>query len=413
MGRSGLRTATRRRRGGAAIRIAINGAGIAGPTLAYWLRRAGHDVLLVEEAPRLRRGGYVIDFWGAGYEVADRMGLLPGIHGAGYRVQEVRFVDGRGRKRGGFGADVFHRMTDGRFTSLRRSDLAATIYDALDGEVETLFGDSVAGIEEAGAHLRIRFERAAPRDVDLAIGADGLHSRVRRLAFGPQTAFEVPLGYHAAAFEVAGYRPRDELVYVSHAVPGRQVSRFAMREDLTLFLFVFADEHLPAGHPSGQEECREALRHAFGTVDWECPRILAAMDEAPEIYFDRVSQIRMDRWAQGRVALVGDAAACVSLLAGEGTGLAMVEAYVLAGELRAAGGDHAQAFARYQERLRPFLKRKQVAAARFASSFAPKTAMGVAFRNLVTRLFAVPFLADLVIGRDLRDDLTLPAYGFE
>jgi 2-polyprenyl-6-methoxyphenol hydroxylase-like FAD-dependent oxidoreductase len=227
------------------MRIAINGAGIAGPTLAYWLRHRGHDVLLVEEAAALRSGGYVIDFWGLGYDIAERMGLLQGIGERGYQVREVRLVDADGHRVGGFSTDVFGRLTQGRFTSLRRSDLSALIYGALGNSVETLFGDSIAGIEEHRDAVRVRFDRAPSRDVDLVIGADGLHSRVRQLVFGPQERFELPLGYHVAAFEVEGYRPRDELVYVSHAVPGRQVSRFSMRGDRTLFLFVFRDEYIP------------------------------------------------------------------------------------------------------------------------------------------------------------------------
>jgi 2-polyprenyl-6-methoxyphenol hydroxylase-like FAD-dependent oxidoreductase len=393
------------------MRIVINGAGIAGPTLAYWLRESGHEVLLVEEAPNLRLGGYVIDFWGVGYDIAEKMGLLPRVRELGYQVREVRFVDRQGRKCGGFSTDVFGRMTNGRFTSLRRSDLAATIYGALDGKVETIYGDSVARIEAEGDRVRVGFDHAAPREVDLVVGADGLHSRVRRLAFGPEAEFEVSLGYHVAAFEVEGYRPRDELVYVTHGVPGRQVSRFSLREDRTLFLFVFRDEYLPSASPSRAHDPRSVLAHVFADVGWECPQVLAAMETVAGVYFDRVSQIRMDRWTTGRTALIGDAAACVSLLAGEGSGLAMAEAYVLAGELRACSDDHNAAFARYQERMMPFLRRKQESAAKFASSFAPKSAFGLAFRNLVTRLLRFPFLADYFIGRDLRDDIKLPDYG--
>ncbi len=172
-----------------------------------------------------------------------------------------------------------------------------------------------------------------------------------------------------------------------------------MRDDKTLFLFVFRDEYLTAGSPSNEQERKAALKNVFADVGWECPRILAAMENVSGIYFDRVSQIRMDRWAKGRTALIGDAAACVSLLAGEGTGLAMAEAYVLAGELQRCGDDHIAAFARYQERMMPFLKRKQESAAKFASSFAPKTAFGITFRNLVTRLLRIPFVADFFIGR--------------
>jgi 2-polyprenyl-6-methoxyphenol hydroxylase-like FAD-dependent oxidoreductase len=394
------------------VKVLISGGGIAGPTLAYWLQKSGHEVLLVEQSPQLRSGGYVIDFWGVGYDIAEKMGLIPQIRDLGYQVREVRFVDRHGRKRGGFAVDVFGRMTHGRFTSLPRSDLAATIYRTIDGKVETVFGDSISRIEDESDWVRVGFDHAAPREVDLVIGADGLHSRVRELAFGPKASFEVTLGYHVAAFEVEGYRPRDELVYVSHGVPGRQISRFSLRDDKTLFLFIFRDEYLTTENPSSEQERKSVLANVFAGVGWEGPRILAAMEGVDDVYFGRVSQIRMDRWAEGRTALVGDAAACVSLLAGEGTGLAMAEAYVLAGELRDCGGDPIGAFARYQARMMSFLKRKQESAAKFASSFAPKSAFGITFRNLVTSLFQIPSFADFFIGRDLRDDIELPDYGF-
>jgi 2-polyprenyl-6-methoxyphenol hydroxylase-like FAD-dependent oxidoreductase len=393
------------------MRIVISGAGIAGPTLAYWLQAFAHDVLLIEEAPRLRNGGYIVDFWGVGYDIAEKMGLLPAVRRMGYQVREVRFVDHHGRTSGGFSADVFARMTNGRFTSLRRSDLSAAIYGALNGNVETIFGDSIVSVEDSGECVRVCFKDAAPREADVVVGADGLHSTVRRLVYGALPQREVSLGYHVAAFEVAEYRPRDELAYVSHAVPGRQISRFSMRDDKTLFLLVFRDEYLPAGDPGGELDRKAMLSHVFADVGWECPQILAAMHDVSDIYVDRVSQIRMDRWASGRVVLVGDAAACVSLLAGEGTGLVMAEAYVLAGELRRCRGDYHAAFARYEERLMPFLRRKQNSAARFASSFAPSTKLGITFRNLVTRLLRIPLAADFFLGRDLRDEITLPDYG--
>ncbi len=394
------------------MKIIINGMGVAGPTLAYWLRRGGHEVLLVESAPQLRTGGYVIDFGLVGYDVAEKMGLIPRIKELGYQVKELRFVDRHGRMRGSIPVDVFSRLTDGRYTSLRRSDLAATIYSAIEGDVETIFGDSVAAIEEDGNCLRVRFDHAVPRSADLVIGADGLHSRVRELAFGPDAGVEVSLGYHVAAFEVEGYRPRDELVYLGYGLPGRQIYRFSMRDDKTVFLFSFRDEYLPAGRPTSEQERKSALAQIFADVGWECPQILAAMANVGDIYFDRVSQIRMERWSSGRVALVGDAGACVSLLAGEGAGLAMAEAYVLAGELCNCRGDHAAAFARYQELMMPFLKRKQKSAAKFASAFSPKTAFGIAFRNFVTRLCRLPFVVDYFFGRELRNEIKLPDYGF-
>src|SRR5690348_4693696 len=261
---------------GERMKIAINGAGIAGTTLAYWLRKAGHEVLLIESAPQLRSGGYIIDFWGGGYDIAERMGLIPQLRSLGYEMQEVRYTDEHGRRTGGFSVDAFRRMTNGRFLDVRRADLAATIYGAIDGDVETLFGDSIAECEDVGDRVHVRFDHAAPRDVDLVFGADGLHSRVRRLVFAPDSDVEVRLGYHVAAFEVEGYRPREELVFVNHSAPGRQLSRFSLRDDRTMFLFIFRDEYLPDGTLSNDLERKAALRAVFGDMGWECPRILEA-----------------------------------------------------------------------------------------------------------------------------------------
>lgn len=387
------------------MRVIINGIGVAGPALAFWLHHAGHEVTLVETAPALRTAGYVIDFWGLGYDIAERMGLVDEIRSLGYQMEEVRFVNREGETNGGFGVDVFRRMTHDRFTSVRRSDISATIYRAIEGRVESIFGDSVAAIEEGGDFVHVSFDHAPSRDVDLVIGADGLHSRVRQIAFGGEAAFDAPLGYHVAAFEANGYRPREELVYVSHGLPGRQISRFSLRDDRTLFLFIFADRFL-----KGDEEPVRVLRRVFGDAGWEWPQIDAELDRAGELYYDTVSQIHMAHWTTGRVALIGDAAACVSLMGGEGTGLAITEAYVLAGELQDAGGNVAAAFARYEERLMPFLKRKQEAAKKFASSFAPDTAAGIVFRNVVTRAMDIPIIADLALGRAVRDDIALPDY---
>ena len=219
-----------------------NCCGFLDQALEYWLLEAGHDVLLVEQAPRLRQGGYLIDFWGGGYDIADKMGLIPQLRAQGYQMQEVRYVDERGRAQGAFPVEVFDRITQGRFTSLRRSDLAATLYAAVNDRVQSRLGDSIAAVDDRGKRVRIAFDRAAPCDVDLVVGADGLHSRVRRLVFGEEEGIEVSLGYHVAAFEADGYLRRDELVSVSHAVPGRQISRITLRDDKTLFLLVFRDE---------------------------------------------------------------------------------------------------------------------------------------------------------------------------
>lgn len=392
------------------MRIVINGAGVAGPALAYWLARAGHGVLLVERAPRLRTGGYVVDFWGAGYDVADKMGIVPELHAQGYQVGEVRIVDEDGRRRGGFSTRDIARLTGGRFTSLRRSDLAATIVRALPAGVELRFDDSIAGIVDDGRQVAVTFERGPACVADLVVGADGLHSRVRELVFGPEDRFEHFLRYHVAACEVAGYRPREELVYVSHSAPGLQLSRFSLRDDRTMFLFVFHDERLAAPVPSDDHARRETLATVFSKVGWEAPAILREMRRAPELYFDRVSQIRMPTWHRGRTVLLGDAAACVSLLAGEGTGLALAEAYLLAHELGTGDADPGPALQRWETRVRELVARKQRAAAGFAATFAPRTRAGLFIRDLGSRLLGVRWVADLAFGRTLGDEISLPPW---
>ena len=389
--------------------ILISGAGIAGPTLAYWLLQQGITPTLVERAPRPRTGGYVIDFWGLGYDVAEKMGLLPTLEREGYDVGELRLVDGQGRRVGGFDAAVFRNLTDGRFVSMARSELAKLLYEKVANRCEVIFGDSVTGIDDDGDGVNVTFQHAAERRFDTVIGADGLHSDVRRLVFGAEEKFERYLGYMVAAFQAEGYRPRDELVYVSYALPGRQVARFAMRGDRTMFLFVFAAD-TPPDVGAHDMAAQKALLHAiYDDAGWECPQILAALDKCDDLYFDRVSQIHMDAWSKGRVALIGDAAFCVSLLAGQGTALATGAAYVLGAELGRAATPEA-AFQNYEHLLRPLIATKQKAARQFASGFAPKTQFGVFVRNQVTKALAIPIVAKLAIGSSLMDRITVPDY---
>jgi 2-polyprenyl-6-methoxyphenol hydroxylase-like FAD-dependent oxidoreductase len=395
------------------MKVLISGAGIAGPALAWWLDRYGFEPTIVETAPQLRRGGYVIDFWGAGFDIAERMGLVPELTRRGYRVREVRVAAADGKPVVSFAADAFSRMTQGRFVSLPRGELAAAIYEPIQERVETLFGDSIQFIEETGSGVEVAFRSGHSRTFDLVVGADGLHSQVRRLVFGNPSGergeFEKYLGYKAAAFEVPGYRPRDELVYVMYTEVGQQVARFALRDDRTMFLFTFRDPD--PGLPSTLPEQKALLRGRFGQSGWECPQILDALDGAGELYLDRVSQIHMEArpglWSQGRVTLLGDAAFCVSLLAGQGSALAMVAASILAAELRDAAGDYTRAFARYQERFAPFVLKKQKAALRFASFFAPPSRLALHLRNQGMRLMRIPFLAEFLAGRDLADRIAL------
>jgi 2-polyprenyl-6-methoxyphenol hydroxylase-like FAD-dependent oxidoreductase len=389
--------------------VLISGIGVAGPALAYWLSLYGFKTTLVEKAEHLRTGGYVIDFWGRGFDVAEKMGILPAIKREGYDVKELRLVGASGRRVGGFDVDVVRSVTNGRYVSIPRGELAKIIYQKVESLCEIIFDDSVTKIDQDKYRVSVCFKREPQRDFDTVIGADGLHSTIRKLVFGKDDRFEKYLGYMVAAFAVNGYRPRDEDVYVSYSLPGKHVARFAMRDDRTMFLLVFTDQGAQLD-PQDTNAHKDALRAEFGQAGWECPRILTAMDSTDEVYFDRVSQIRMDTWSQGRVGLIGDAAFCPSLLAGQGAALSMIAAYVLAGELGRTGGEPKEAFECYEHRLQPFIAGKQKSAVDFAGSFAPKTRLGLFFRNRITKVFNLPFIAKFAMGPSLLDRIDLPDY---
>jgi 2-polyprenyl-6-methoxyphenol hydroxylase-like FAD-dependent oxidoreductase len=338
------------------------------------------------------------------------MGLLHTARERAYVIDRVAFVDDRGREVSGFDANVFRRAFAGRYFSIPRGDLARTIFDAIERKVETVYATSIDAIHEDGSGIDVRFTNGSSRRFDLVVGADGLRSRVRECAFGRAEEFEHYLGYCAASFVEVGYPHRDERIYLSYARPGRQLSRYAMRDERTAFFFVFAEAH-PHSVPAHDSRAQKARLHAkFGRDGWECPEILDRLDRADDLYFDAVSQIRMSSWSRGRVALVGDAAYCPSLLAGAGASFAMLGAYLLAGELERADGDHVAAFGAYEGRMRPFIETRQRSAERFARSFAPATAFGVWLRDRMLNLMRFAPLARWYSRHVFASTFDLPHY---
>jgi 2-polyprenyl-6-methoxyphenol hydroxylase-like FAD-dependent oxidoreductase len=390
------------------MRVAINGMGIAGPTLAYWLRHWGHEPVLFERAPAMRTGGYIIDFWGLGYDIAERMGIVSTLRASGYEMQRLLMLDGDGREEAHMDLTPLYEAQRGRFISVARADLAAALAGACEG-IPIHFNLSMSSITRDGDTSVVTLTDGRQERFDLVVGADGLHSQVRALTFGPEAQFERFLDCYVAAFRVRGYPHRDELTFVSHTLRGRQAARVSLRDDETVVMLVCGTERIGAAHHAHADP-RPVLRQAYGDMGWEVPELLDAMDAADDVYFDRVSQIHLPRWGEGRVALVGDAAACPSLLAGEGSGLGMLEAYVLAGELHQAAGDCARAIAAYEQRLRTFVAGKQKGATWFRGFFAPRTDTGLLVRKWAVRAFALPWLGKPFWSRSLRDDFTLPEY---
>ncbi|MFG3340385.1 FAD-dependent monooxygenase [Glycomyces sp. NPDC048151] len=339
-----------------AKRVLISGAGIAGTTLAYWLHRNGFEPVVVERAPELRPGGYKIDIRGAALDVVERMGIMEPIRAARTDIQSASIVNAKGRKVASLDGDTFGGREHGD-AEIHRGELGRIIYGLTESAVDYRFGDSIASLEQTADGVDVEFESGKAEHFDLVVGADGLHSRTRRLAFGPEDDYIWPMGYGVASYSVPNDLGLDrcELTYVG---PNRTalVYNTAGNTHATA-LFLWAADKLEYDRSDRAAQVA-ILREAYANEGWEVPKLLAAAETTPDFYFDSLAQIAMDTLAQGRVALVGDAAHCASAASGQGTSLALVDAYVLAGELAKADGDPS-AFAAYETIVAPFAKANQ------------------------------------------------------
>ena len=342
--------------------VLISGASIAGPTLAYWLDRYGFEVTVIERAPSVRSGGYPIDVRGTAIDVVERMGLMAPVQAAHINSRELRFVDAQGRIIGSIPPYELASNQAGHDVELPRGALTTLLYDLTRGRpVRYRFNDSIDTLEDDGLGVAIQFKNGDSGRYDVVIGADGIHSRTRQLAFGPEQRFNHYLGSCFNIFSM----PND--MGLSHggiiyAEAGRCAGAFAVRDSTEVFGFLMfvSDDPPVGGHPDVEKQYKRT-EAVFADGGWEVPRLLEAMRRAEDLYSDTVSQIRMPTWASGRVALVGDAAYAPSFRSGQGTGLALVGAYVLAGEL-ASHDSPSDAFAAYERIIRPFVEANQALA---------------------------------------------------
>jgi 2-polyprenyl-6-methoxyphenol hydroxylase-like FAD-dependent oxidoreductase len=392
--------------------VLIQGASIAGPALAYWLDRYGYAVTLVERSPGLRPGGYGVDVRGAAIEVVKRMGLLDQVKDADTGIRGVDFVNSDGSV-----AAQLHEAAVGNRrgidVEIMRGDLSQLLHNHTIGSVNYLWDDSITGISGHQDRVEVQFKRHPPTAFELVIGADGQHSQVRALIFGEESQFTSYLGLYTAIFTLDNYLKIDhrQLIY---NLPGKTVGMYSARnnsEAKALFLFQSPPLHYEYHDPAAQ---KQILRDAFRAEStWEIPRLLRAMTVSPDFYFDSVSQIKLPAWSSGRVALVGDSAFGPSPASGQGTSLALVGAYILAGELCAAGGDYQRAFDSYERQMRPFALASQKHGQSTARNLVVDSMTKMWLRNQILRrprLMRFLFqLSTLSLARTA-DDITLKDY---
>jgi 2-polyprenyl-6-methoxyphenol hydroxylase-like FAD-dependent oxidoreductase len=392
--------------------VLIPGASIAGPVLAYWLDRCGCDVTVVERTPAVRSGGYPIDIRGTALDVVERMGLLPAVRAARLGSRTLSFVDANGGSIGTI-SPYDQAANEQRDVELPRGALTTLFYNLTkNSAVRYRFNDFIESLDDDGTGVEVRFKSGERSRYDVVVGADGMHSNTRRSTFGPEERFHRDLGYTFNIFTM----PND--LGLSHGAmiysePGRTAVALAVQENPELFIMLaFATEKPDSGARFSTEEQIERTAHVFAKGGWVVPRLVEALRRADDLYFDTVGQIRMPHWSKGRVGLVGDSAFAPSFLSGQGTSLAIVGAYVLAGEL-ASHEDAEAALASYERIARPFVEANQDLAIREgAPSLLVRTQKELDARNR--------WLASLAKGdapkaqndyvREVHNSLRLPDY---
>jgi 2-polyprenyl-6-methoxyphenol hydroxylase-like FAD-dependent oxidoreductase len=388
--------------------ILISGAGIAGLTAAYWLKEYGFSPVIAELAPKLREGGYMIDFLGAGFEVAERMNIIEQLREKHYHIPEITFVNEKGNRIGGFNIDKLRKLINYRHFNMLRGELAKVLYDTIKNKVEFIFGNSVTALDEKEDYTEVTFADNSKRNFDLVIGADGLHSAVRKIIFGPESGFETHLGYYVSSFTIENNTGRSD-IFQSYTVKGKWAGIYSIAENKLATFFIFKSNKI--NYPHHDIRAQQAiLSECFGNVGWKCPMLLEKMPASADFYFDDVSQIIMDSWSKGRITLSGDSCQCVSPIAGKGASLAMAGAYILAGELKKSSGEYESAFLNYEKKIKPEILRTQKMGRDFAPSFVPDTSFGIWKRNIFTNLMFLPLVSKWFIKQFLSERLKLETY---
>ncbi|MEO8110140.1 MAG: FAD-dependent monooxygenase [Ginsengibacter sp.] len=389
--------------------ILISGAGIAGVALAFWLKKFGFNPTIIEVSPTLREGGYAIDFMGAGFDVAEKMNIIPALEKADLNISHIAFVDKDNNEKGRMNYKKIKKVLNNRAFTLLRSDLAKSIYKSLDEETEIIFGDTIKEIKQDDEKVIVTFKSGLTRSFDLLVGADGLHSNVRNLIFGNESQFEKYYGYYTSSFTIDNFSTEGR-AFSMFNVPNKQVAVYSINKEKTATFFIFTSPEKLNYEYHDIDKQKQILKNEFMNSGWKCPELLSRIDTTSDFYFDSISQIKMEHWSKGRVSLVGDACDCPSLLSGKGSTLAMVGAYILAGELKLAKGNYNTAYKEYEKILKPFMEKKQKSAQSFAKSFVPKSNFGIWSRNQAFKLMSIPVFTNILFNQFKDKGLNLKEY---
>ncbi|WP_433237089.1 FAD-dependent monooxygenase [Streptosporangium sp. CA-135522] len=366
------------------MNVLISGGSIAGLTLAHWLSRYGLRPTLVERAPAPRPGGQAVDLRGAAKEVVERMGIMDHIRKASIHERGLAYVAADGRWKASMPAELFGGEGAVAEIEILRGDLTDILYESAWQGVDYLFDDSITSLTEVDNGVMATFERAPARVFDVVVGADGVHSNVRKLVFGPESSFVKHLGAYSAYFTIPADGLELDHWFLLHSAPGGRLAAIRPEGRHTAkAMFAFAAGELDYDRRDVAQQ-QQILRDRFADVGWETARLLKAMPDAEDFFFDTICQVHMDHWSKGRVVLLGDAGYCGSPLSGNGTAMAMVGAYVLAGEL--ASADHPTAFAAYEDQLRPYVAEAQKLAPGGVKAFVPQSRSAIWLGTQLTRL---------------------------
>ena len=386
--------------------VLISGASIAGPTLAYWLHRHGMKPIIVERSDGIRPGGQTVDLRGAGRTVAQRMGIEEAVRSASTGEEGVAFVDADNVIQaafpvGGSGGEGFVAELE-----ILRGELADLLYERTRDDTEYLFGDRISALADGPDQIVASFDRGPDRAVDLVVAADGIGSRTRRLVLGAETTIR-SLGTYTAYLTIPRADTDGSWARWYNAPGGRVIALRPDNRGTTCALLTFLSG--PRGYENldldGQ---KHLLRRTFADAGWEVQRVLDALDDAPDLYLEQTGQVRASSWSRGRFALLGDAGYCASPISGMGTSLALVGAYVLAGEL-ARQPDHRDAFAAYESVMRPYVGRAQRLPPFTPRAALPRSRAGIRVLNTALNVASRPPLNRLG-GSPPAEAIALPTY---